>query len=203
MTDLEKQIVALMKGPDPPQSVAALLKALEGTARATVFSKISVLLSAGELTRDDLPWRRDQESRTKAGRPRKQTRKLAGKLQQWIDEGGKDRVQAAKALMELQSISHEQVGPAEPNDKEGTIKALKSQLAAVGREWATEAYNQLWPNTTDALDLIVQPHYTSSPIPDGMTLDRSHILPARVITVGAPSDGTQKPAEDMAGSATG
>jgi hypothetical protein len=150
MTDLEQRIVALIKGQTPPQTVAALLAALPGTAQATVFSKISVLLSAGELTRDDLPWRKDQASRTKAGRPRKQTKSLERKLKQWIDEDGKDRVAAMKELIALQMTGQELSGPPEPSDKESTILALRRQLAAVGRDWATEAFQALWSDSINA-----------------------------------------------------
>ena len=145
-TELDQLIVKLMKSGSPPQTVKELVAACAPAKQATIFSKLSALLNSGELTRDELPWRKDQETRTKQGRPRKQQQKaLEKKLQQWIDEDGKDRVQAAKTLMELRMTGQEVTGPVIPNDKEGTITALQQQLAAVGRDWATEAFNRLWP----------------------------------------------------------
>jgi hypothetical protein len=147
MTELDKQILQLMKSPTPPQTVKELVEACAPAKQATIFSKLSALLNSGELTRDELPWRKDQEARTKKGRPQKQKQKaLEKKLEQWISEDGKDRVAAAKTLMELRMTGQEVTGPPPPNDKEGTIAALKQQLAAVGRDWATEAYEQLWPS---------------------------------------------------------
>lgn len=152
MTELDILIVQLMKGPTPPQTVKALVEACAPAAQATIFSKLSALLNSGELTRDELPWRRDQEDRTRRGRPKKREQKaLEKKIQGWIDEGGKDRVSAARALMDLRTLGQEVTGPPPPDDKDGTISALKQQLAAVGREWATEAFRQLWPETSDIL----------------------------------------------------
>jgi hypothetical protein len=147
VTELDRQILQLMKSSSPPQTVAELVMACAPAKSATIFSKLSALLNSGELTRDELPWRRDQATRTQAGRPKKdrQQRALEKKLEEWIDEGDKDRVAAAKTLIDLRMTGTEVSGPPPPNDKDGTIAALCQQLAAVGRDWATEAYQRMWP----------------------------------------------------------
>lgn len=147
MTETDLKIIALMKGENPPQTVRELVAAMAPIAQATVFSKISALLNAGELTRDDLPWRKDKEARTKQGRPRdKKLRTLEKQVEGWIGEGGKDRVAAGKLLQELRMVGAEAVGPPVPEDKAATIDALCRMMASVGREWTTEAYNRMFPS---------------------------------------------------------
>lgn len=146
MTELDQKIVRLMKGPTPPQTVKELVEACQPCERNTVFSKISGLLNSGELTREDLPWRRDKDNRTKAGRPRDQKLKSLEKtVLAWVAESGKDRTAAGKLLLELRQISQEVLGPPVPDDKPATIAALRQQLAAVGKEWALEAFDLTWP----------------------------------------------------------
>lgn len=145
MSELEQQIIAELRGPNPPLTVADLVRRC-GVKHITVMQRLSTMLSRGLITRDELSWRRDKLARTKAGRPKGALRGIQNKVKGWIEEGGKDRVQAARLLADLQQISTEQMGPPEPNDRRGTIEALKLQLLAVGKEWADEAYQEAFPS---------------------------------------------------------
>lgn len=165
MTELDRKILELMRSPTAPQTVKALVEACAPAKQVTIFSKISALLNAGELTRDELPWRKDKISRTRVGRPKK-LRALEDKLERWVDEGGRDRVGAARALIDLRSSGQEVSGPPPPDDKEGTITALSQMLAAVGREWATEAMQRTFPPGSHAI-IIPEASVVQTPIPLG------------------------------------
>jgi hypothetical protein len=181
VTELDLKIIQLMKGASPPQTVRELLEACAPVAKATIFSKISGLLNAGEITRDDLPWRKDKDSRTKQGRPRdKKVKALEKQAESWAAEGGKDRVAAGKLLLEIRQSGAEVTGPPSPDDKEATVNALKRQLAAVGREWSMEAFNAVFP-PLDVVDIVMDPIMTAVPAPG---LDAANLRPGRVILVG-------------------
>jgi hypothetical protein len=177
---IEQEIVDAMKGADPPQTVKDLAARLTSYKPAYVYSKLSAVLNAGLLSRDQLPWRRDKGERTRKGRPRKlKDKRLERKLEGWVDEGGSDRVQAAKALMELRQTGADVTGPPVPNDKESTIRELSRQMVAVGRDWTFEALFLLWPE----LRAILLPEALNGPA--DQTAQSSGLEPSSLQTLGA------------------
>lgn len=150
METLAQKIVELLKGPDPPQTVAELVSRT-GNKPAAVYSKISGLLNTGALMKSDLPWRRGIDS-TGAGRPRKNSLKsLKRKLEKIIDEGAGDRVAAIKELRDLMTVGSEQFGPPPPDDRIGIVRELSRQMEAAGRDVCAEALEMAYP-TSDTLE---------------------------------------------------
>jgi hypothetical protein len=143
MPEVKERILALMRSATPPQTVAELVEKV-GAKPPTVYSGISALLNNGSLSRDELPWRKDRDVRTKQGRPRGThvNADLERKLQRIIETDDKDRVAAIRELRDLRSAGADALSPLIPNDNDAIKEALIRILKAAGREISRDAINE-------------------------------------------------------------
>lgn len=131
-----------------PQTMAELSERA-GLARATCSAVVTQLLKTGQIARKEMPWRIDSDEQpTKRGAKQKTfIRGMENLLKKWAKEGGKDRVAAARALIELKSLAVEGSDIPQENDRAGILDALTRMIVSAGRPVSVEAMELAFNST--------------------------------------------------------
>jgi hypothetical protein len=150
MTQAER-ILAAITGPDPPQSMHDL-HAKVGGQMNTCYQHIGRLLRKGTITPEMIPWRKFYRAGTTKPKPRPLTKIILPKptnmeqqLENWMNDGGKDRVAAARLLAEMRGMGTDAFTPPPVNDRDGELNALSRCMAAAGRDVTLEALRITFP----------------------------------------------------------
>ena len=147
MSAFDDKVLSLMRSTPVPATVVAVAEAM-GAKAPLVYSAISRLLNAGELTEDDLPWRANKVQKKR--RKRKDTLgMIAEQLKAIAEEGDKDRVAALRSLIELETMGAATEAAPAPNDRPGILAAVCRVLRAAGRDVSAEAFAMTFDDAPD------------------------------------------------------